>query len=426
MMQDVSESPAVDGSITQLADSEDNDAGNGTGLQENQEAAPEEGSSNGGGSGSSSPEPPEPWSPRYTATFSEHVVKDGAAVTFTIIVKQNDLTIQVLQRVYEDFEYLEHCVITDQPSDGIIVPPLPARPTTDAALTETTSKKHMGKGSKTLLADNFQKNRLQLQRYLELLLSHPVLGRSNRLESFLTVKQAPPRAKMKRGLLAKLSDSLETRRAVVPDCEEFFQRERAWITRALPLTLQFDAAFHQFIYANQRLLQQSEYMVTALRLFAGPSNTKHECSEMAQLTHAVSVFIQAMETNRMEGESELLEVECSSGAGVELWRRQMEAEGSMLQGRTTLLLSYQHCNRALDKAKPNRKEAAEKAKKGAEEAFESCSDVARHEIKRLHRIRCAELTELLLQYGRLQLAAATRRRAVLATALTAIKADGQA
>lgn len=54
--------------------------------------------------------------------------------------------IQVLERVYEDFEYLEHCVTTDQPSDGLIIPPLPPQPTTDVAITETTSKKHMGKG----------------------------------------------------------------------------------------------------------------------------------------------------------------------------------------------------------------------------------------------------------------------------------------
>ena len=51
----------------------------------------------------------------------------------------------MLERIYEDFEYLEHCVITDQPSDGLIIPPLPLRPTTDPAITESNTKKHMGK-----------------------------------------------------------------------------------------------------------------------------------------------------------------------------------------------------------------------------------------------------------------------------------------
>lgn len=49
-----------------------------------------------GDSGSSSPEPPEPWSPRYTVSISDKVTKDGAAVTFTIIVGQNGLTVSVL------------------------------------------------------------------------------------------------------------------------------------------------------------------------------------------------------------------------------------------------------------------------------------------------------------------------------------------
>lgn len=58
------------------------------------------GSSGGGGSGSSSPEPPEPWTPRYTATFSEKVVKNGANVTFTILVGQEGLTVSLLFLVY--------------------------------------------------------------------------------------------------------------------------------------------------------------------------------------------------------------------------------------------------------------------------------------------------------------------------------------
>lgn len=31
----------------------------------------------------------------------------------------------MIERIYEDFEYLEHCVITDQPFQGLIIPPLP-------------------------------------------------------------------------------------------------------------------------------------------------------------------------------------------------------------------------------------------------------------------------------------------------------------
>ncbi|KAF2358507.1 hypothetical protein FHG87_010736 [Trinorchestia longiramus] len=64
---------------------------------------------------------------------------------------------------------------------------------------------------------------------------------------------------------------------------------------------------------------------------------------------------------------------------------------------------------------------AMKAKKEAEEAFEACSDVARHEIKRLHRVRCSEMTDLLSSYGKLQLDAAVRQHALLLGALNNLK-----
>ncbi|KAF2358506.1 Phoxous domain [Trinorchestia longiramus] len=311
----------------------------------------------GGDSGSSSPEPPEPWTPRYVVSFSNKVTKDGAAVTFTILVGQGGLTIQVLERVYEDFVYLEHCVTTDQPCEGIIVPPLPPPPTTDAALAETASKKHMGKGSKTLLGDNFQKDRLQLQKYLELLLAHPILGRSNRLESFLTVKEAPPRAKLRKGLLSRLTDSLDGRRSAVPDCEEFFQRERVWLTRSLPAMEQFDAAFQDCIHTHHRLVLSLDQVSTAMRLCAGSSNAQQRTTDTAHLTQIISIFVHTLDNCKSDLEEEVRHTDSVTGAGVELWRKYLASESEMLLRRTHLLINYQHCNRALDRTKPNRKEA---------------------------------------------------------------------
>ena len=44
------------------------------------------------------------------------------------------------------------------------------------------------------------------------------------------------------------------------------------------------------------------------------------------------------------------------GGSLNLWSKYVQAEDSMLLGRTCLMVDYQACNRALDKAKPNRKE----------------------------------------------------------------------
>ena len=87
----------------------------------------EDGSASGGSSGMTTPEPQEPFTPSYSVKFTDHVTKDGDIVKFTIQVMQNGLTVQMLERIYDDFDYLEHCVITGQPSHGIIIPPLPTR-----------------------------------------------------------------------------------------------------------------------------------------------------------------------------------------------------------------------------------------------------------------------------------------------------------
>ena len=45
------------------------------------------------------------------------------------------------------------------------------------------------------------------------------------------------------------------------------------------------------------------------------------------------------------------------GSTLSLWNQYTHAESNMLLERTCLMVDYQSCNRALDKAKPNRKEA---------------------------------------------------------------------
>jgi len=60
---------------------------------------------------------------------------------------------------------------------------------------------------------------------------------------------------------------------------------------------------------------------------------------------------------QVEGEELTLSIEASNGGSIEYWRRYLECEGQMLHRRTYLMVNYQHANRALDKAKPNRKMA---------------------------------------------------------------------
>lgn len=378
----------------------------------------EEGSGSGASSGASSPEPQEPFTPKYSVRLSDRVTKDGDSVKFTLQVSQNGLTVQMLEREFEDFEYLEHCVITGQPSHGLIIPPLPQRSAIDPYNAEVQSKRLMGKESKTLIADEFHKDCHQLQKYLELLLSHPILGKNEKLHSFLTVKEAPPRTKVKKGLMSKLSNSLDFRKSSYPDCEEFFQKERDWVSKYHPAISSASDAFNKITCAQLRVSHQLEQLVTALKQSSMPNSEVHN----KQYNIMNILFFETMDNVKNQLDEKVSKEDIMLGSVLTLWNHYIESENNMLLDRTSLMVDYQSCNRALDKAKPNRKDAAERAKKEAESAFEECSDVARNEIKKFQRERRQELQTSIEQYVEYQLTSARATLKSVTQTLTQIKA----
>jgi len=63
----------------------------------------------------------EPFRPLYAVTVSEPV-KNADIVQYTVKTRKlSDETEFTVTRQYEDFEYLHHCLQTENPNDGIIV-----------------------------------------------------------------------------------------------------------------------------------------------------------------------------------------------------------------------------------------------------------------------------------------------------------------
>ncbi|KAG0729554.1 Sorting nexin-32 [Chionoecetes opilio] len=316
----------------------------------------DEGSVSGGSasSGASSPEPEEPFIPKFKVKFSDNVSKDGESVRFTLQVSQNGLTTNMLEREFEDFEYLDHCVSTSQSSRGLIIPPIPQRSAIDPFSVEVQSKRLMGVESKILIPDEFHKDCQQLQKYLELLLSHPVLGKNEKLHEFLTQKNPPPRTKVKKGLMSKLSDSLDARKSSYRDSEEFFQKERDWVTKYQPGIAYTSEALTKITCAQLRISHQLEEMVTALKISTCPNDLVHN----RQYNNINTIFLDCMDKLKVpETEDKGQQEDMALGSTLGLWSRYTHAESAMLLERTCLMVDYQACNRALDKAKPNRKEA---------------------------------------------------------------------
>ncbi|XP_035216499.1 sorting nexin-32-like isoform X3 [Stegodyphus dumicola] len=332
----------------------------------------------------SSPVPPEPFEPLFSVKFSGTVEKDGDIVKYTI--------------------------------KSIKIPPLPPKPAITSEMAEAKSKRQLGSDTKTLIGDQFNKDCLQLEQYLRLLLSHCLFGRDEILEKFLTEKEPPPRAKVKRGIFSRISESFEGRKSSHRDCEEFFQKERDCISKYSVQIKETNEAFCSVVYSQQRLCNVLGHLATALTLA--------QCSNenAAKLGNKLcSLFSEALEDARHGLQVLSYNDENTLGAYLDLYTRYIESEKEMLLQRTCLLVEYENANKALDKAKPQKKAAAEEAKFAAEKAFEDCSDVARQEIKKFHRQRVKMFQESLEKFAEAQLRNARDVTAMLAKSLTKIK-----
>ncbi|XP_023228928.1 sorting nexin-32-like [Centruroides sculpturatus] len=366
----------------------------------------------------SSPLPPEPFEPRYTVKFTGNVTKDGDIVKYTIKTQRviGDGTEYIIQRRYEDFEWLEHCLVTSNNIHGIIIPPLPPRPPITSEMAEAKSKKQLGSNTKTLIGDEFHKDCRQLEQYLRLLLNHPLFGCEDVLEKFLTEKEPPARAKIKKGLFSKLSDSIENRKSNHKDCEEFFQKERDWVNKYGIQISECSEAYNNVVYAQQRLCSVLGHLATALTFSIGGNDeiTKVGTKLCIRFSEALDDIRHGLQVVTYNDESTL-------GAYLDLYSRYIEAERDMLFRRTCLLVEYENSNKLLDKSKPNKREMAEQTKLAAEKAFEECSDVARQEIKKFHRQRVLSFQESLEKFADTQLKSARDMCAIVAKSITKLK-----
>lgn len=57
-------------------------------------------------------------------------------------------------------------------------------------------------------------------------------------------------SQVKKGLMSKLSDSLDARKSTYPDSEEFFQKERDWVAKYQPAIANTSEAFNKITCAQ--------------------------------------------------------------------------------------------------------------------------------------------------------------------------------
>ena len=137
------------------------------------------------------------------------------------------------------------------------MPPLPPRPTSDPQAAETKSKKQLGSSSKAMSGDDFRQDVASLERYMQQILRHPVFGRDRHVAEFLEHRNAPIRAKIKKGFFAGVKETLESRKTSgIRDADDFFQKEREWAVAYGAHIKDACDRFNGVIFAQMRLANQ--------------------------------------------------------------------------------------------------------------------------------------------------------------------------
>lgn len=359
--------------------------------------------------------------PRYSVKFTDNVTKDGDAIKYTINVRKLHEAGDILTfvREYEDLQFLDHQLNAHNRQAGIIFPSLPIKPATDPAGAESRSKKQLGSNNRSIIGDSSQwgKDCRMLEKYLEMIVSHPILGKDQHLSSFLENSDPPPRpTKLKKGWLSGVKDRWDARNYSAKDCDEWFAKERDWATTYNAHIKDASDKFNNVVNARLRLVQQMGHLAGALNItVAGNEGANGVYNKLN------TGFSGCMETAKAGIENEASTGEATMGSYLDLYSRCLEQENAMLLRRTCLMVEHENACKAVEKARPNREEAAKTIRDEAEKEFQECTEVAKSEIKAFHQRRLSEFRQSMLYYVEGQIKCSRENYSALSNCLNKIK-----
>ncbi|KAL3879588.1 hypothetical protein ACJMK2_031877 [Sinanodonta woodiana] len=360
-----------------------------------------------------------PFQPRFRVQIPD-AVKDGDALLFTVKVFKLEARAEessTIKRQYEDVEWLHHLLVTHNNTDGVIIPPLPPRPEADAKSAESKSKKQLGSDTKFIMPDEFNKESRVIEKYLQLMLAHEVFGKDKNLETFLCEEKAPERTKINMGILGRLSTSVEkARKGQHKDIDEYFHKKREWSTEYSKIIKDTSANFNKMVYAQMRLGTCFENVSSALN-WSGLNRDE----ESVKVNRLLVTLSRATEDSKHGLETLSASAEKTLGFELDLNARYMDSVKEMLFRRTCLLIDYQDANRALEKAKPQKKQAAEEVQTTAQKAYNNCCEQARNEMKSFLQQRMLSFQDGLILYAESQIKTARDTYALLAKTMTVLK-----
>ncbi|XP_066554250.1 sorting nexin-6 isoform X2 [Amia ocellicauda] len=321
-------------------------------------------------------------------------VSDGDS--FVYVVKSQELSSNTeyqVERTFEDFEGLQHCLFNQEgvPGlQGIIFPPLPAKPCPSLSNSDSKSIKVLG-----LLAvgENWPTYCQALENYLCLITGHSILSKNPVLQRFLTQNEPLAIQRVKKGIFNWLSQAVEgLRKENHKDIDDIFQNERDNNLTLTGLTKAVTEKFTEMVLTEQRLAVACGHFSTSLQL--GISQQEDQTAqEFSKMCLKLSEVIDAVQKNyESVAENNINTI----GLYLELYSRYLEAEKEMLFRRTCKLVEVENANKNLEKAKAIKKATMEEMKKATDKEFKEISGMAKIEIQNFHRERVRAFQQSLM------------------------------
>lgn len=347
-----------------------------------------------------------------------NAVKDGDTLSFTVeSTKVGDGTTKVLERIFEDFEWLHHCLITQNNVNGLIIPPLPLKAEIDPKSAENKSRRQLGNGTNVLVADEFHKECRNLEKYLQLVLAHEVFGTDHSLIKFLSESEPPIRAKIRKGLIYKLSSAVdEARKGNHKDIDDYFQKMRDWVNNYTTLMRDTSNNYNKMVNAQYRVAGCYCHLSTALT-----QTGLYKDEESMKVNRILANLSLSLDDAKHELETLSSNDEKTLGFHLDLYARYMESVREMLFRRTCLLVDYEDANRMLEKAKPHKRQLAEETRDNAWKLYDDSSEVARKELKAFIKERLLSSREGFTTFAESQIRTAQDTYSLLANHLRVIK-----
>ncbi|KAK7096690.1 sorting nexin-5-like [Littorina saxatilis] len=337
--------------------------------------------------------------PLFRVSVTE-AVKDGLSLQFTIMATriEGDRGL-VVSRQFEDLEWLHHQLVAGNDTEGIIVPPLPMRPEFDPKSAESKTKKQLGSDCNILRPDDFDLECKAVEKYLSLMLSHQTFGRDKNLETFLCEKEAPVRTKVSKGIMGWLSTTIDSaRKSQHKDIDDYFGKQRVWAVEYTRVSREASLNFNKVTQSQWRLTSGLQHLSTSL------SATLPFKDDSTRAVNKLTLkFAEAVESSRKGLEAVSQTDEKTLGFELDLLARYMDSVKEMLFQRTCLMIVYEDACKALEKAKPQKKQAAEEAKIAAEGAYAHCCENAKKELKTFMRQRILTMQDGLVAFTESQI-----------------------